>query len=109
MPSHNNSGLTMTNVEHQSRQMRDKETQRRPSVEVSFGRFFTAHGSIPIRWGSAKFSSWRSTRERMIDRKVTSSAMTEVGIEGANSKRSITRVDSDLCGFRDAQSPRKLA
>jgi hypothetical protein len=42
------SALTMTNVERQSRQMRDRETQKRRSIEVNFGRFFTERCSTPI-------------------------------------------------------------
>ena len=34
-------GLTMASVERQSRQIRDRETQRRRSMEVNLGRFFS--------------------------------------------------------------------
>ena len=35
------SGLTMTNAERQSRHIRDSEAQRRRSMEINFGRFFS--------------------------------------------------------------------
>lgn len=47
---------------------------------------------------SAKFSTWRSTRERR-ERRVTKTASREVGIEGENSQLSIIRVSSDPFGF----------
>ena len=35
------SSLTMTNAERQSRHIRDSEAQRRRSMEINFGRFFS--------------------------------------------------------------------
>jgi hypothetical protein len=47
----------------------------------------------------AKFSTWRSARERIMERRVTKSASREVGIGGESSQRSIIRVGSDLFRF----------
>src|ERR1019366_2671652 len=76
------SGLTMTNVEHQSCQMRDRQTQKRRSGEFNVGRFGADLWSTPIWWRRAKFSSWRSRRERTIERRVTISATRETSIVG---------------------------
>ncbi len=40
-------------------------------------------------------SSWRSTRERVIEHKVRRSATREVSIEGVNSKRKALRYDGN--------------
>jgi hypothetical protein len=44
------SGLTMTQVERQLPQTRDRQTQRRRSVNANFGRLFTERCGTPIWW-----------------------------------------------------------
>src|ERR1035441_915390 len=80
------SGLTMTNVERQSRQRRNRQTQKNRSPEVNFGRLFEERRSTQIWWRSARFSSWRSPRERMIERRATRSAAREICMDRVGRK-----------------------
>ena len=89
----------MASAELQPLHTRDSETQRRRSTGVNLGRFLAERCSTPIWWRKAKFSSWRTTRERKIEDKVAKRVAKEMSIGGENYDCSIIPVRSDISRF----------
>src|SRR5215469_17228988 len=75
------------------------------SIEFSFGRCLTEHGSTPadLLAPPPGVRPRGLLLERMIGRKMTKSVAREVGKEGGTSE-SIIRIDSDRSGFREVQT-----
>jgi hypothetical protein len=65
---------------------------------VNFGRFLAARCSTPIWWRSARFSSWRTERERKTEGKVRRNVARKMSIEKMELSKKYNFVSSQTDG-----------